>query len=55
MSKKVQENKRETWHPFRSLSNYKAMHLSLAKRQDKTAQFEAATTLTAARRILFGR
>lgn len=44
--------KRET---FRSLENYKAQQMEVAKNKGREAQLKAATTLTSARKIVYGR
>ena len=39
---------------LRSLANYKAQHAALAKEKGVEKELEAATTLTAAKKILYG-
>jgi hypothetical protein len=39
---------------FRNLANYKAMMMSVAREKGKAAELEAATTLTQAKKIVFG-
>jgi hypothetical protein len=47
---------KERWvlSPFRSLTNYKALHKKRAQEKKVEAEFMSAQTLTQARRILFG-
>jgi hypothetical protein len=54
--KKITVGDQEKWVfcPFRSLTNYKALHGKRAKEMGVYAEFMAATTLTQARRIVFG-
>lgn len=40
-------------YPFRSLTNYKAMHKERARKMGVLEQFMAARTLTRARKIVF--
>ena len=56
VKKKIIVGDREKWiyYPFRSLKNYKEMYRSYAKELGVLADFESASTLTRARRILFG-
>jgi len=56
IKKKLTVGGKEKWvyTPFRSLSNYKALHGQRAKQKGVYAEFIAAETLTRARRILFG-
>lgn len=54
-TKKKEESKKETWYPFRSLENYKSTQAHIAAKKGKTEQLKAAPTLTAARRIVFGK
>lgn len=44
---------RYVWYPFRSLVNYKDMHRKRAEKMGVLKEFEAAPTLTRARRIVF--
>lgn len=46
--------KKETWSPFRSLQNYKSMHLKVAKSKGREEMLMNAKTLTQARKICFG-
>ena len=39
---------------LRSLANYKSQHAALAKEKGVEKEFEAAKTLTAAKKILYG-
>jgi hypothetical protein len=48
------ENGYYVYSPFRSLKNYKEMHRKTADQKGVSKEFQAAATLTAARRILFG-
>jgi hypothetical protein len=55
MTEKEEATYRPGWNwAGRSLPNYKAMHASLAKSKGVSKEFEAARTLTQARKILFG-
>lgn len=49
------ESKKETWWPFRSLTNYKAIHKATAEARGCGQAFQEARTLTEARRILRGK
>jgi hypothetical protein len=40
-------------YPFRSLTNYKAMHRKRAEKMEVLQEFLAAPTLTRARKIVF--
>jgi len=54
MSEKKPDTKTEYEWLGRSLSNYKSMHASTAKSKGVGPAFEAAKTLTQARKVLFG-
>jgi hypothetical protein len=45
---------KETFYPFRSLENFKSMHKAKAKEQGVSEKLAAATTLTTARKVVFG-
>lgn len=53
-TKKPETAKTEYEWLGRSLSNYKSMHAGTASSKGVKEQFQAAKTLTAARKILFG-
>lgn len=46
---------RPTLAPFRSLDNYKKMQVKVAENKGRLEQLLAAPTLTAARRIVYGK
>jgi len=56
IKKKLTVNGKEKWVycPFRSLTNYKALHERRAKEKGVYAEFMSATTLTQARKLVFG-
>ena len=51
----MKQDRQKPKRTFRSLPNYKAMHAQTAKDKGKYEEFMAATTLTRAKRILWGR
>lgn len=55
MDKKIKQFEGANWNPFRSLANYKRQHADAARKKGKLEQLIGAPTLTAARRIVFGR
>jgi hypothetical protein len=48
------EKQKETWWPFRSLANYKAIHRKTAEEKGCGRAFQEAPTLTQARKVLRG-
>lgn len=54
MEKKPEEKRKETWYPFRSLENYKGMHMGVAKAKGREEMLKNAKTLSQARKICFG-
>lgn len=45
---------KETWSPFRSLENYKAVHAKVAESKGRAQALKDAKTLTTARKVCYG-